>query len=240
VVPGDAAGVTTRLPRPFPGPLRLAFTRAAQEWYYGLIPFSVMNFLWLVSVLTIIGGPPATAAMLAVARDALAMQGGEPRNFLRYMRQFFWRAWGLGLVSFLGTLTLMTDIVFYANVISGNPILVNTGILFLIYVLIVWLEFLLLAWPLLVNRPQMPLRDVIRNAAILTLRFPAANFGLVLLAVTLYVLSIFVAVVFALAFTAFVSLLVQHYLYLQAPVLANVPPLPGEGVEQATGEENVG
>ncbi|MBF6611895.1 MAG: hypothetical protein IVW55_02070 [Chloroflexi bacterium] len=61
---------------------------------------------------------------------------------------------------------------------------------------------------------------------------------LALLVVTLYVLSVFVAIVFALAFTAFVSLLVQHYLYLRAPVLANFLPLPGEDAEQATGEEN--
>ena len=199
-----------------------------------------MNFLWLVSVLTIIGGPPATAAMLAMARDALVMQGGEPRDFLRYMRRFFWRAWGLGLVSFLGTVILVTDIAFYANIMRDNPILVNTGTLFLVYVLTVWIEFLLLAWPLLVSQPDMPLRDVMRNAAILTLRVPAANLGLALLVIALYVLSVSVAIVFALAFTAFVSLLVQHYLYLQAPVLANIPPLPGEGADQVTGEEPIG
>lgn len=223
-----------------PGPLRLAFTRAAHDWYYGLIPLSIMNFLWLVSVLTIVGGPPATAAMLAMARDALVSQGGEPRNFLPYMRRYFWRAWGLGMVSFLGTVILATDIAFYANVMSGNPVLENTGILFLVYVLIVWLEFLLLAWPLMVNRPEMPLHHVMRNAAILTLRVPAANFGLALLVITLCVLSVFVAIVFALALAAFVSLLVQHYLYLQAPMLANFPPAPGEGAEQATVKENNG
>ena len=223
-----------------PGPLRLAFTRAANDWYYGLIPFSIMNFLWLVSVLTIVGGPPATAAILAVARDALVSQGGEPRNFLPYMKQYFWRAWGLGLVSFLGTAILVTDMAFYADVMSGDPVLANAGILFLVYVLIVWLEFLLLAWPLMVNQLEMPLRHVIRNAAILTLRVPMPNFGLALLVITLYVLSVLVAIVFALAFTAFVSLLVQHYLYLQAPVLANFPPLPGEGAAQATSEESQG
>ena len=47
-----------------PGPVRLAFTRAAQDWYYGLIPFSVMNLMWLALVLTVVAGPPATAAML--------------------------------------------------------------------------------------------------------------------------------------------------------------------------------
>jgi uncharacterized membrane protein YesL len=169
--------------------------------------------------------------MLAVARGALVMQGGEPRSFLSYMRQYFWRAWGLGLLSFLGTTILVTDIAFYSKVMRGNPIVANTGTLFLVYVLIVWVEFLLLAWPLLVNQPDMGLRDVVRNAAILTLRVPAANLGLALLVVALYVLSVFAAILFALALTAFASLLVKHYLYLQAPVLANIPPLPGAGEE---------
>src|SRR5688572_3449216 len=156
------------------GPLRLAFTRAVHDWYYGLIPFAVMNFVWLVLVLTVVGGPPATAAMLAVARDAAVDQGGEPRQFFVYLRRFFWRAWGLGLVTFLGSVILVTDLFFYANAMSGNQLLVNMGVVFLLYLLIIWLEFLLIAWPLLTNQPDMSIRHVIRNAAILTLRMPGA------------------------------------------------------------------
>src|SRR5207249_3036330 len=51
-------------------PLRFAFTGAVQDWWYGLIPFAVLNLLWLLLVLTVVAGPPATAAMLGVARDA--------------------------------------------------------------------------------------------------------------------------------------------------------------------------
>ena len=98
-----------------PGPVRLAFTRAAQDWYYGLIPFGVMNFFWLLSVLTVVAGPPATAAMLAVARDAATEQGGEPRLFFPYVKQYFWRAWKFGLVTLLGSIILVGDIQYYAD-----------------------------------------------------------------------------------------------------------------------------
>jgi uncharacterized membrane protein YesL len=196
-----------------------------------------MNLLWLVSVLTIIGGPPATAAMLAIARDAIVFEGGEPRRFFPYMRQYFWRAWALGLVTFLGTVILVTDIGFYANAVK-DPLLGNTGILLLVYVLIVWLEFLLVAWPILVNHPEMSIRDVMRNAAIFTLRMPGVNFGLALMVILLYVSSALFSVLLALAVVAFVSLLVQHYLYLQAPALANFPPLPGEGATEPGIEED--
>ncbi|MGA7731776.1 MAG: DUF624 domain-containing protein [Chloroflexia bacterium] len=215
-----------------PGPLRLAFTRAAQDWYYGLIPFAVMNFLWLVCVLTVVAGPPATAAMLAVARDAATDQGGEPRAFFTYVRQYFWRAWKLGLVTFLGTIILVGDLQFYASVLSGNQFVLNIGIYFLVYVLIVWLEFLLIAWPLLVNQPEMPIRHVMRNSAVLTLRMPGANFGLALVVIFLFILSLALGIILAVVLAAFVSLLVQHYLHIQAPVLANFPTRPGgEAVE---------
>ena len=113
----------------------------------------------------------------------------------------------------------------------------NTGVSFLLYVLIVWLEFLLIAWPLLVNQPEMCIRDVLRNAAILTLRTPGANFGLALVVLLLCVFSFFFAFAVALALAAFVSLLAQHYMNLQAPVLANFPPRPGAPAVAAKAQE---
>lgn len=222
-----------------PGPLRLAFTQAVHDWYYGLIPFAALNLVWLVLVITVVAGPPATAAMLGVARDAAVGEGAEPRNFFIYLRQYFWRAWQLGLLTFLGTVILVTDLGFYTNVMSGNPILFNIGIFFLLYVLIIWIEFLLIAWPVLVNQPEMSLRNVLRNSAVLTLRMPGANFGLALLVLVLYVFSISIAVLFALALAAVVSLIVQHYLHIQAPVLANWPPSPGEGPLAAEAKDYV-
>lgn len=216
-----------------PGPLRLAFTRAAQDWYYGLIPFGVMNFLWLLSVLTVVAGPPATAAMLAVARDAATNQGGEPRAFFTYLRQYFWRAWKLGLVTILGTIILVGDLQFYSSILSGNQFVLNIGIYFLLYLLIVWLEFLLIAWPLMVNQPEMPIRHVMRNSAILTLRMPGANLGLALIVIFFCILSLALGIILAVALAAFVSLLVQHYLHIQVPVLANFPPRPGGGAVEA-------
>jgi uncharacterized membrane protein YesL len=220
-----------------PSPLRLAFTRAAQDWYYGLIPFSVINLVWLALVLTVVAGPPATAAMLGVARDAAIGYGPEPGSFFIYLKQYFWRAWGLGIVTLVGTIILATDIRFYADALRGNPFLVNAGVYFLLYVLIVWIEVLLVAWPLLVNQPQMSIRDVVRNAAILTLRTPGASFGLALVVLFLSILSLFLAFLAAMALAAFLSLLAQHYVHIQAPILSNFPPRPGEGAIPPEGEE---
>ncbi len=208
-----------------------------QDWYYGLIPFAAMNFVWLFCILTVVAGPPATAAMLGIARDGAIGVGAEPSNFWFYLRTFFWRAWKMGLITLLGTIILITDMVYYANLLSGNSVLVNVGVFFLLYILIVWFECLLLAWPLLVNQPQMPIRDVLRNAAIIALRSPGLNFGLALIVFLLLLFSLALAIVFSLALAAFVSLLVQHYLHLQAPVLANFPPRPGESSVPAISPE---
>jgi uncharacterized membrane protein YesL len=220
-----------------PGPLRLAFTRAVQDWYYGLIPFAAINFVWLFLVLTVVAGPPATAAMLGVARDAAIGESAEPSSFFYYLRRYFWRAWKLGLITLLGTIIFIGDLTYYAEALRGTPFLLIPGIGFLLYVLIVWIEFLLIAWPLLVNQPEMAIRDVVRNAGILTLRVPAANLGLALLVLLLCAVSFFLAIIVSLALAAFVSLLAQHYLHLQAPVLANFPPRPGESATQAAAPE---
>jgi uncharacterized membrane protein YesL len=212
--------------------VRLAFTRAVGDWYYNLIPFAVLNMLWFLLVLTVVAGPPATAAMLGVARDAAVGEGVEPRNFFIYLRRFFWRAWGLGVITFVVSFILLTDLRFFAAVMSGNPVLSSIAGLLLFYVPVVWLEFLLLAWPLLVNQSEMSLPNVMRNAAILTLRTPGANFGLALLVILLSFFSFFLTIAVPLALAALVSMLVQHYLHIQAPVLANFPPRPGEGAVQ--------
>ncbi len=212
-----------------PAPVRLAFTRAVQDWYYGLIPFSILNLLWLLAVVTVVAGPPATAAMMAVARDAAVGEGAEPKNFFVYIRRFFWRAWGLGLLTAVGTVVFVTDLRLYSDLLRGTPVLWNIGVFFLLYVLVVWFEFLLVAWPLLVNQPEMSMRNLVRNSLVFTLRTPWANLGLALIAFLLFVLCFVLTIGISLVVAALLSLLAQHYLNIQAPVLANVPPTVGKG-----------
>ena len=83
----------------------------------------------------------------------------------------------------------------------------------------------------------MSIGDVMRNAAILTLRLPGANFGLALLVLLLCLFSFFLTIAVSLALAAIVSLLAQHYLHIQAPVLANFPPRPGEGAVEPEVQE---
>lgn len=220
-------------PRRAAGPIRLAFTRAVQDWWYGLIPFAIINLVWAGCVVTVVAGPPATAALLSVARDAAIGQGVEPSAFFFALRRHFWRAWALGLVSAVGTFLFVFDLFYYAAQLSGQGVLLNVGVFFLIYVLIVWLEFLLMAWPLLVNQPKMEMRHVLRNAAIVTLRTPGANFGLAVIVLLLTVFSIWFSPFIGLGLAALVSLLAQHYLHLQAPILAHWPPRPGEDSAEA-------
>ena len=59
------------------GLVRIAFTRAIQDWWYALINLAVINLIWFACVVTVVAGPPATAALLVVARDAAVGQGGR-------------------------------------------------------------------------------------------------------------------------------------------------------------------
>jgi len=218
------------------GPLRLAFTRAVQDWWYGLVPLAILNLVWFLCVLTVVAGPPATAALLVVARESAVGYGTEPSTFFHALRRYFWRAWSLALVTAAGSFLFVFDLYYYNDRLSGLGFATTVGTVFLFYVLILWFEFLLLAWPLLVDQPEMALRYVLRNALICTLRTPGANFGLALLIVVLTALCIWLSPLVGLALGALVALIVQHYLHVQAPVLANFPPMPGEGAPAAQGE----
>jgi uncharacterized membrane protein YesL len=167
--------------------------------------------------------------MLLVARDAAVGEGAEPRNFFIYLKQYFGRAWKFGLVTLLGTIILVIDARFYFEILSGNVGLLNIGVWLVLYIFLLWLEFLLIAWPVLVDQPEMRIRHVMRNSAVVMLRYPGANLGLALIVFFLTIISIPLAVLLALALAAFISLMVQHYLHLQAPLLANFPLRPGEG-----------
>jgi uncharacterized membrane protein YesL len=215
------------------GIVRIAFTRAIQDWWYALINLAILNLIWFGFVVTVVAGPPATAALLVVARDAAVGQGAEFSTFFSALRRLFWRAWKLGLVTALGTLILVFDIYFYADRLGGSGLLYTTGIVFLLYVLIIWIEIQLIAWPLLVDRPEMQVRHVVRNAAVVTLRMPGASFLLFFLVAVLVIVSVYLAPLTALALGVVVALMVQHYLHLAAPVLTNFPPRPGEGFPDA-------
>ena len=67
--------------------IRIAFTRAIQDWWYGLIPLAIMNLMWFGCVVTVVAGPPATAALLVVARDAAVGQGAEFSTFFGALRR---------------------------------------------------------------------------------------------------------------------------------------------------------
>ena len=68
--------------------------------------------VWLFLVVTVVAGPPATAALLAVARDAAIGQGAEPSNFFHYLRRYFWRAWGWAWSPLLGSVIFVVDLAF--------------------------------------------------------------------------------------------------------------------------------
>lgn len=71
-------------------------------------------------------GPPIAALLFALwrGRDVIAVEHVPHTGAAEH-------------VSLLGTVILVTDIAFYASIMSGNPFLVNMGTLLLVNVLIV-------------------------------------------------------------------------------------------------------
>src|SRR6476659_8003834 len=131
------------------GAVRIAFTRAVRDWWYGLIPFAIINLMWFGFVVSVVAGSSTKNALLVCARDSAIGQGTELSTFFHALRRYFWRAWALGLVSAVGTVLLTFDLKFYSDTLSGSGLLFTMGILFLLHVLVLWGEPLLPVSPLL-------------------------------------------------------------------------------------------
>jgi hypothetical protein len=167
-----------------------AFWYALRDWWAELLVLSLANVVWLVLLLLVIPAPPATAAMFVLARGAMLRQYLTLPDLLAAMRQFFVRSWLLAIISWLGVLIGVVDLIFYGQVISG--VLGTAGSILLLYMLAVWCQAQCYAWAQLVLRPDLSLWHIQRNGLILTARHPV--FGLVLLGVLLVLTIVCVAV----------------------------------------------
>ena len=93
----------------------LLFGRAISLWWRELISFMLLNILWLALQITIIAGPPATAAMYAAARRVVDGDYLDLRHYWDAMRQMFWPAWKWGAVNLVIVVVVAGNFWFYRN-----------------------------------------------------------------------------------------------------------------------------
>ena len=130
----------------------------------------LINLLWVLLSLTVIGFPPATAALFTVAGDMAYRRSTGWRTFLRAARAQFWTGWRWAIFNGVAIGIAALNIWFYSGIASQWA-----GLLGFVWIalLMIWIAVELYSFPLLLEQERPSVRLAARNALALTVRYPA-------------------------------------------------------------------
>ena len=197
----------------------LSVGRAIRDWWRDLLVLSLASLAWAALSLTIVGGPPAGAALFTTARATILHENPDTRLFLAALRVYFGRSWLLGAVGIAGLVIWAFDLDFYNSTFGQEGLLGPLGFIFIFYVGVVWLQTISYAWALLVSRNDLRLLQQLRNGALIALRYPFHNLISTLFIGALFALGIYFPPLYVLVIPPLVALLALHNTYLLAPEL---------------------
>ncbi len=192
--------------------LRL-FARTIGHWWREFVLLLALNLLWLLAQLTVVLGPPATAALVAVAGRVADGELTDFGDFWRALRANFTAAWRWGLLQGLVYGVLGFNLVAYA----GRD---GVGILTLRYawtlILFIWFAINLYFWPLYFEQIDRRLTTTLSNASKMALLNPGFTLGYALLALTFIAASVLSGLLLGAVMAAWLALwstlVVRHLL----------------------------
>jgi uncharacterized membrane protein YesL len=180
------------------------FGRAFSLWWHEVLMLTVLNVAWLALQVPVVTGPPATAAMAAMARRVADGEPIGPREAWRALRQMFWPAWGWGLLNGLIFIVVVSNFAAYGSA---------PGLLWAILriawgtIAALWFALNLFYWPFWLAQSDRRLVTTLHNAALLLLKSPGLGLTLLLLCAMLIVVSIGVTLPLAVALSAWLALI---------------------------------
>jgi uncharacterized membrane protein YesL len=197
----------------------LPLWHAVRDWWRDLLVMTLASLAWVALSLTVIGGPPAGAALFAMARACALHEAPDTALFLASLRAYFVRSWLLGLVGAVGIAVWVADLIFYSSLLARAGEIGIVGGAVIAYLGVIWLQTLLYAWALLISRDDLRTGQLIRNGAIMALRFSTQTLINTLFVAGLLGLSFYLPFIAVLALPPIVALLGIHSLYAVAPEL---------------------
>lgn len=173
-------------------------------WWRELIAYAVVNVAWVGLTLSVIGAPPALAAMYQIARGSLDGDPVEPRQYLAVVRRLFWPAWRWGLLQIAVYGLIAFNFLYYSY--SGGTIWTVLRLLWFAG-LIVWTLLNLFYWPFFLAQADRRIATTYRNAAVFAGTRPVLAGGVAVLTVLTVLGSAATVVLFAFAVMPLTSLL---------------------------------
>lgn len=130
----------------------------------------VCDFLWLLSVVLVIPGPPATLALFAFANRLVKDEAVDLKDFWMALRRYWRPAWRWGWVNLFVLFFLIGDIYLTGR---GNPTPMSRFVQsFYLTAVLAWLLVQLYMLPFLLEEENSSVRQALRNGAVMLGRNP--------------------------------------------------------------------
>lgn len=178
--------------------------RAIALWWHEFALLTFLNLAWLVLQVPIITGPPATAAMYAVARRAAHDENLDLRQAWRDLRRMFRPAWKWGAVNLVVAITIVGNFWIYQNAVGWSWIALRLawGVIAL-----GWFAANLFYWPFWLAQEDRSLWTTLRNGFLFLMKSPGTALTLVLISAVIIVVSILVTLPLATILMAWLALI---------------------------------
>jgi len=155
------------------------FVRAVCLWWRELLFLLVLNFVWLVAQLTVVFGPPMTAALAAVAAGVADEELVGPGDVWRALRENFGRAWLWGAAQ----LAVYGVLAFNLWVYRAAPGALALALRYAWTLLgLAWFAINLYYWPLNLAQTDRRFFTTLSNAAKMALLNPGFTIAYTLMA----------------------------------------------------------
>jgi uncharacterized membrane protein YesL len=127
------------------------------------------NLLWFFCSIPLITLPPATAALYVVVRKLEDRHEVSWRDFFQAMRDQFVVGWRWGLVNLVVDFLFVVNYWFYSQLAAPLDLLLTA---LLTGILLTWLLVQMYTYPVLLQQAQPQVRQALRNAFALCMRYP--------------------------------------------------------------------
>jgi uncharacterized membrane protein YesL len=177
------------------------------DWWYVWVNLAVINFIWLISILTILFAFPATFGLFYAGREAARKRDVGIGDFVKGFREYFFRAWQWGLVNVVAAVLFYANILFYSQVGEAW----SFALLYLsLFLALLWALVQLYAIPYLMEQEIPHLRVAYKNAAFTLLASPIYTFVLLLFVALLVGLTLWQPALLIAGFAPLIAIVANH------------------------------
>lgn len=180
------------------------FWAALKDYYEEMFRLVGANLLWLLAIPLVVTLPPATAGMFYLANQVAHHKSVELGMFFEGFKKYFVKSWLWVLLNVGVLFVLYVNLVFYGERVGGQLGSIVQGLF--VGLGVMWCLIQLYVFPMLLEQQEPRLLLALRNAALMAFASPIATLLLGVLLAATTVLSLVLALPFAVALMAIVCL----------------------------------